>query len=74
MSGDLRGCVISSDFLAQLEDGESDGHNEGEERELKSVPGFQTQDTESQRDEGDGLEEDEDQDGNEDLLQLGFTG
>lgn len=74
MGGDLRRCVISGDFFAQLEDGESDGHNEREERELESVPGFQTQDTESQRDEGDGLEEDEDQDGDEDFLQLGFTG
>lgn len=73
MGSDLGRRVVSRDLLAQLEDGESDGHYEGEERELKSVPGFKTQDTESQRDEGDGLEKDEHQDGDENFLQLGFT-
>lgn len=40
---------------------------------MEGVPGLQTQDTESQRDEGDSLEKDEDQDGDKDFLQLGLT-
>lgn len=73
MGSNLWSRVISGDLLAQLEDGKSNGHYEGEERKLKSVPGLQTQDTKSQRNQGDGLEEDEDQDRDENLLQFGFT-
>lgn len=41
---------------------------------MQSVPGLQTEDTDSQRDEGHGLEEHKDQDGHDDLLELSLAG
>lgn len=64
----------STNLLAELEDGQSDGYDEREEGQLQRVPGLQTEDAEGQRDEGHGLEEDEHQDGDDDLLELGFAG
>lgn len=63
-----------SHLLAQLEDGQASGGDEGEERELKGVPGLETQHAQSQRDQGHGLQEDEHHDGDKDLLQLGLAG
>lgn len=56
-----------------MEDGQSYGDHEGEERQLESVPGLQTEDTDSQRDESHCLEENEDQDGDNDLLELSLA-
>lgn len=61
---------VAGDLLEQLEHGQADGDEEGEEAELESVPGLESQDTESQRDQSHGLEQHEYQDGDEDLLQL----
>lgn len=64
----------STHLLAELEDGQRDGDHEGEEGQLQSVPGLQTEDTDGERDEGHGLEEDEHQDGDDDLLELSLAG
>lgn len=74
MSGDRSGVAVSGDLLAQLEDSQTDGDDEGEEGQLKGVPGLESQDTNGQRDEGYGLEQDEDQNGDDDLLELGLAG
>lgn len=57
-------------LLDQLEDGQSDGYDEREERQLQGVPGFQAQHTDGERDQGQSLEHDEHHDGHEDLLEL----
>lgn len=61
---------VAGDLLEQLEHGQADGDEEGEEAELESVPGLESQDAESQRDQSHGLEQHEHQDGDQDLLQL----
>lgn len=73
MSGDLRMSVVGGDLLAQLEDGQTDGDDEGEEGQLEGVPGLQSQDTEGEWHQGHRFKEHEHQDGDEDLLQFGFT-
>lgn len=60
-------------LLAQLEDGQSNGDNEWEEGQLQRVPGFQTQNTNSQRDKSHGFQENEHQDWHDDFLELSFT-
>lgn len=57
-------------FPHQLEDGQTDGDDEREERQLQGVPGLQAQHTDGERDQGEGLEHDEHHDGHEDLLEL----
>lgn len=64
---------ISTHLLAELEDGQSDGHHEREERQLEGVPGLQSKDTDSQGDEGHGLEQHEYEDRDDDLLELSLT-
>lgn len=66
--------ILQTHLLAQLEDGQTGGGDEREERQLECVPGLQSQHAESQRDEGHGLQQDKDHDGDEDLLQLGLAG
>lgn len=68
--GSRRRPVTAGDLLEQLEHGEADGDQEGEEAELQSVPGLESQHTDGQRDQSHCLKKDEDQDGHEDLLQL----
>lgn len=68
MDGGRRG--IGGNLLAQLEDGERDGDDEGEEGQLKSVPCFETQHADGQRHQGHCLEEDEDHNGDQDLADL----
>ena len=63
-----------SHLLAQGEDGQSGGGDEGEEGQLEGVPGLQSQDSQSQGDQSHGLQEHEHHDGDEDLLQLGLAG
>lgn len=65
-----RGRRVTGDLLEQLEHRQTDGDEEGEEAELESVPGLESQDAESQRDQSHGLEQNEHQDGDQDLLQL----
>lgn len=65
-----RGWRVTGDLLEQLEHRQTDGDEEGEEAELESVPGLESQDAESQRDQSHGLEQHEHQDGDQDLLQL----
>lgn len=74
MSRERSTVAVGGDFLAELEDGHSDGDDEAEEGELEGVPGLETEDTDGERDESHGLEQDEDEDGDDDLLQLGFAG
>lgn len=57
-------------FLHQLEDGQPDGDDEREERQLQGVPGLQAQHSDGERDQGEGFEHDEHHDRHEDLLQL----
>lgn len=75
------GCVmglgrrsVGGDLLAQLEDGESHGDDEREEAELESVPGLKPEHTDGQGHQSHGLQEDEHQDGDDDLLQLSLAG
>lgn len=65
-----RGRRVTGDLLEQLEHRQTDGDEEGEEAELESVPGLESQDAESQRDQSHGLEQHKHQDGDQDLLQL----
>ena len=74
MGGDRCGVAVGGDLLAELEDGQADGDDEREEGELQGVPGLQTEHTDGQGDEGHSLEQDEDQDGDDDLLELGLAG
>jgi len=57
-------------LLHQLEDGQPDGDDEREERQLQRVPGLQAQHSDGQRDQRQSLEHDEHHDRHEDLLQL----
>lgn len=57
-------------LLHQLEDGQPDGYDEREERQLQGVPGLQAQHADGQRDQGQGLQHDEHHDRHEDLLEL----
>lgn len=66
--------AIGSDLLAKLEDGQADGDDEAEERQLQGVPSLETEDSDGQRNEGHGLEEDEHEDRYDDLLELGLAG
>ena len=50
--------TVRCDFLTELEDSHPDGDDETEERKLKSVPSFETEDTDGQGDESHGLEQD----------------
>lgn len=70
----LQRDIIRSYLLAKLEDCESNGNDEREEGQLKCVPSLQSEDADSQGDEGHSLEEHEHQDGHDDLLELGLTG
>lgn len=63
--------AVGGDFLAQLEDGHTDGHDEAEEGELQGVPGLQAEHADREGDQGHRLEEDEHEDRYDDLLQLG---
>lgn len=60
MGADLGMSVVSSYFLAQLEDRQSNGYHEREEGELKGVPSLQPQNSKGERDQRHCLEEDED--------------
>lgn len=71
---DRRNVAISGDLLAQLEDGHADRHDEAEERQLQRVPGFQAEHADRQRYQRHRFQQDEHEDGNDDFLQLGFTG
>lgn len=64
VGGNRRRCVIRSQFLAQLEDGQTHGNYERKEGQLQRIPSLQTEDTERQWDQCDGLEEDENKDRN----------
>jgi len=57
-------------LLYQLEDGQSDGDDEREERQLQGVPRLQTQHTDGEWDECECLEHDEHHDGHKDFLKL----
>lgn len=72
--GDGRSVTVSGDFLAELENGHTNGHNKAEERELQSVPGFQTKYSDGQRNQSHRLQKDEHQNRNDDFLQLGSAG
>lgn len=60
-------------LLAQLEDGEGDRDDEREERQLERVPGLQSKDSQGEGHQGNDLQQDEHQDGDDDLLQLGLA-
>jgi hypothetical protein len=70
---DLRRSMFRSYLLAQLEHRQTHSHQEGEERQLERVPGFETQDSKSQRHQSHRFQKHEDQDRHHDLLQLGFA-
>jgi len=53
-----------------LEDGQTDGYDEREERQLQRVPCLQAQHADGERDQCERLEHDEHHDGHEDLLEL----
>lgn len=55
-----------------MEDGETDGDDEREERQLQRVEGFDAQDAEAEGHEGDGLQQNESQNWDCDFLQFGF--
>lgn len=69
---DVRVRAVRRQLLADLEYGQTGGDDEGEESQLETVPRLQAQHADGERYEDDGLEQDEDQDGDEDLLQLGL--
>jgi hypothetical protein len=64
---------VGGDLLAQLEDGESHGDDEREEAELERVPGLEAEHADGQGHQGHGLQQDEHQDGDDDLLQLALA-
>lgn len=64
---------VGGDLLTQLEDGQSDGDDEREETQLQCVPGFQSEHTDCQWDEGHSLQQDEHDNWNEQLLELVLT-
>lgn len=64
------GFTIRAYLLAQLEDGEGESSDEGEERQLQSIPGFKSEHSQSERDQSHGFQENEDEEGNEKFLQL----
>lgn len=66
--------AVGSDFLAQLEDRHADGDDKAEEGELKSVPSFQAEDTDRERDQRHRFEQDEHENRDDHLLQLGLAG
>lgn len=72
--GQQEWTTLLAHLLAQLEDSQTSGGDEGEEGQLERVPSLQTQHAEGQGDQGHGLQEDEHHDGDEDLLQLGLAG
>lgn len=72
--GDLRGGSIGSDLLAQLENGQTDGDDEGEKAELKGIPCLETEYTDSQRNQGHCLQQNEHHQRDQDLLQLALPG
>lgn len=74
LSFDFKKSEVRAYLLAQLEDGQTDGHDEREERQLQRVPGLQSEDSERHRDQGHGLQQDEHHDRDDDLLQLGLAG
>lgn len=63
-----------SDFkiylLAEVEDCQGQRCDETEEAELEGVPCLEAEDSQSQWDQGHGLEEDEDNDGDQELTEL----
>lgn len=70
----LRGGCISSNLLAQLEDGERYRYDEREEAKLKCVPCFQTEGSNEEGHQCDYLQQQEHQDGREDPPQLALPG
>lgn len=52
-----RSCVtFCCDLFAELEDRHADGDDEAEERELKSVPRFESENSDGERDKSHGLQ------------------
>lgn len=60
---------ICGQFLAQLENGQPHGYDEGEETQLKRVPRLQAQGADKQRNQRHGFQQHEHHDGDDDLLQ-----
>jgi hypothetical protein len=60
-------------LLAQLENGERESGDEGEERELKCIPSLKSENSERKWDQSHGFQENEDEEGDEEFLQLRFT-
>jgi len=71
---DGRRMRISGDLFAELENGHTDGHDKAEEGELQGIPGLQAKYTDGQGDQSYRLQEDEHENRDDDLLQLGPAG
>lgn len=68
---DGRSMGIGGNLLAELENGHTDGHDKAEERELQSIPGLQAKYTDGQGNQSHRLQENEHENRDDDLLQLG---
>lgn len=73
MSGQRCGVTVGGDLLAQLEDGQTDGHDEAEEGQLQGVPRLKAKHSNGQWDQRHGLEQNKHEDRDDHLLELGLA-
>lgn len=71
---DGRRMGVSGDLFAELENGHTDGYDKAEERKLQGIPGLEAKYTDGQGDQSHRFQEDEDENRDDDLLQLGLAG